>query len=137
MGNHHHILLKMFPDDRFSDEEVKERFVQCYGTDADFSPDDITFFREKYSSLSELIKEIKVNFSRYYNEKRNRRGTLWEERFKSLIVEDGQTLINCTAYIDLNPVRAGIVARPEDYRWSCTIRLSNFFRFVAIRNFRC
>ena len=48
----------------------------------------------------------------------NRRGTLWGERFKSVIVQNGETLVHCLAYIDLNSVRAGIVKRPEDYRWS-------------------
>jgi putative transposase len=46
-----------------------------------------------------------------------RRGFFWGDRFKSLIVENGDTLINCLAYIDLNPVRAGICEVPEDYRW--------------------
>ena len=40
------------------------------------------------------------------------------DRFKSVIVEKGETLINCLAYIDLNPIRAGLVERPEDYRWN-------------------
>ena len=44
--------------------------------------------------------------------------SFWGERFKSVIVEEGDTLINCLAYIDLNPIRANIVERPEDYRWS-------------------
>ena len=43
---------------------------------------------------------------------------MWGERFKSVIVEKGETLVNCLAYIDLNPVRAGLVDRPENYRWS-------------------
>ncbi len=68
-------------------------------------------------NLSEFVKDVKVTFSRFYNKRRNRRGTLWAERFKSLIVQDGETLINCLAYIDLNPIRAGIVDRPEEYRW--------------------
>ena len=118
LGNHFHALLKMFPGDRFSDDEVKKRYVKCYGNSDEFSPEDIPFFREKWSSLSQLMKDIKVTFSRYYNKMYNRRGTLWGERFKSLIVEDGETLINCLAYIDLNPIRAGIVEHPEDYRWS-------------------
>ena len=63
------------------------------------------------------MKEIKQGFSRYFNKKYNRRGTLWGERFKSLIVEDGLTLVNLLAYVDLNAVRAGIVKRPEEYRW--------------------
>jgi hypothetical protein len=43
---------------------------------------------------------------------------LEKDRFKSVIVEKGETLINCLAYIDLNPLRAGIISRPEDYRWN-------------------
>ena len=42
----------------------------------------------------------------------------WGDRFKSVIVDKGETLINCLAYIDLNPVRTGIVNRTEDYRWN-------------------
>ncbi len=65
-----------------------------------------------------VMKELKQAFSWYYNKRHNRRGTLWGERFKSVMVENGETLINCLAYIDLNPVRAAIVERPEDYRWN-------------------
>jgi putative transposase len=64
------------------------------------------------------MREIKVNFTRFYNKRHGRRGYFWGDRFKSVIVEEGETLINCLAYIDLNPVRAGIVERPEDYRWN-------------------
>ncbi|GAB6094614.1 hypothetical protein JCM14469_08660 [Desulfatiferula olefinivorans] len=67
--------------------------------------------------MPEFVREVKQTFSRYYNKIKGRKGTLWGERFKSLIVEKGETLINCLAYIDLNAVRAGIVKRPEDYRW--------------------
>ena len=76
------------------------------------------FIREKLASLSEFVREIKVNFTRFYNKRHGRRGYFWGDRFKSVIVEKGETLINCLAYIDLNPVRAGIVERPEDYRWN-------------------
>ena len=41
----------------------------------------------------------------------------WSDRFKSVLVEDGETLVNCLAYVELNPERAGIVVRPEAYRW--------------------
>ncbi|MFO7816241.1 MAG: hypothetical protein R6V39_00955, partial [Desulfovibrionales bacterium] len=47
----------------------------------------------------------------------DRRGFFWDGRFKSMIVQDGKSLVNLLAYVDLNPVRAGIVKRPEDYRW--------------------
>ena len=117
LGNHFHILVRMFPGQDFSDSDIKNRHAVYYGNDIGLSDKNIEFFRKKWSSLSEFVKDIKVTFSRYYNKKHDRRGTLWGERFKSLIVEDGTSLINCLAYIDLNPIRAGIVKRPEEYRW--------------------
>ena len=118
MGNHFHLLTRMLPEDDFTDKEIKKRYELCYGKDRDFAEGQIPFFREKWSSLSEFVKEIKLGFSRYYNRRHNRRGFFWGDRFKSVIVENGQTLINCLAYIDLNPVRAGMVEKPEDYRWN-------------------
>ena len=47
---------------------------------------------------------------------RNRHRYFWGDRFKSVIVKKGETLINCLAYIDLNPLRAGLVERPKEYR---------------------
>ena len=119
MGNHFHLLVKMIPEDRFSDEEVKERLELFYGEKkAPVGEGQLPFIREKLASLSEFVREIKVNFTRFYNKRHGRRGYFWGDRFKSVIVEKGETLINCLAYIDLNPVRAGIVERPEDYRWN-------------------
>jgi hypothetical protein len=55
---------------------------------------------------------------------------LWGERFKDVIVEKGEGELVCGAYIDLNPVRAGIVTRPEDYRWSSMgMRVHNVKRY--------
>ena len=69
--------------------------------------------------VSEFVKTVKQRFSMWYNHKEGRRGTLWEDRFKSVIVGDGQFALQAmAAYIDLNPVRAGIVDDPKDYRWS-------------------
>ena len=118
MGNHFHILLKMLPEYKFTDQEIEKRFVGFYGDERIFANGLIPSLREKLSSLSEFVREIKVGFARYYNKRHNRRGYFWGDRFKSVIVEKGETLINCLAYIDLNPLRAGIVSRPEEYRWN-------------------
>ena len=119
MGNHFHLLVKMHTGERYSDEEVKRRFNLYYGKDTNRELGDgqIPVLREKWASLSEYVKEIKQAFSRFYNKLHNRRGFFWSERFKSVIVDNGETLINCLAYIDLNPVRAGICEKPEQYRW--------------------
>ncbi|CAB1071438.1 hypothetical protein D1AOALGA4SA_1235 [Olavius algarvensis Delta 1 endosymbiont] len=118
MGNHFHLLVKMLPEFKFSDEEMETRFVEFYGDDREFIDGLIPSSRQKLSSLSEFVREIKVGFARYYNKHHNRRGYFWGDRFKSVIVDKGETLINCLAYIDLNPLRAGIVDRPEEYRWN-------------------
>jgi putative transposase len=118
MGNHFHLLVKMFPEYKFTDEDIKKRYVAFYGDDRSFSYGQVPSLREKLSNLSEFVREIKVGFARYYNRRYNRRGYFWGGRFKSVIVEKGETLINCLAYIDLNPLRAGLVDRPEEYRWN-------------------
>jgi len=63
------------------------------------------------------MKDLKQGFSRWYNKSRGRRGFFCGEWFKSVLLEEGETRIQCLAYIDLNAVRAGIVGRPEEYRW--------------------
>jgi len=118
MGNHFHLLVKMIPETDFSDEDIQKRFEAFFGDSREFAEGQIPYWREKLSSLSEFVRDIKVGFARYYNRRHNRRGYFWGDRFKSVIVDKGETLVNCLAHIDLNPLRAGIVDRPEDYRWS-------------------
>jgi REP element-mobilizing transposase RayT len=74
--------------------------------------------KERFCDLSKYVKEVKERFSRWFNKRRGRRGTLWMDRFKSVMVESGgDALRTMAAYIDLNPVRAGLVDDPKDYRW--------------------
>jgi hypothetical protein len=68
--------------------------------------------------LAEFMKGLLQRFSQWFNRAHSRSGTLWEDRFKSVIVEDGVAARTMSAYIDLNPVRAGMVRDPADYRWS-------------------
>jgi hypothetical protein len=68
----------------------------------------------------------------------NRRGYFWGDRFKSVIVEKGETLISCLAYNDLNPIRAGLVERPKEYRWNSlgyhiqTGNKDNFYPWILV-----
>jgi len=68
--------------------------------------------------LSEFMNGLLKRFTRWFNRQQKRTGTLWEERFKSVIVENGIPARTVAAYIDLNPVRAGLAQDPADYRWS-------------------
>ncbi len=137
MGTHFHLLVRMCPGTEFTDNEIKRRFKLYYGDDnkRELSQGQIPLFRLKWASLSEYVKEIKQGFSRFYNKLHNRKGFFWAERFKSVIVENGDTLINCLAYIDLNPVRAGIVKRPEEYRFCSLgyhVQTGNKDRFLSL-----
>jgi hypothetical protein len=64
------------------------------------------------------MKGFMQRYTQWHNRTHQRTGHLWEDRFKSVIVEDGVAAKTMAAYIDLNPVRAGMVKNPEDYRWS-------------------
>ncbi len=75
-------------------------------------------FTYRMHNLSEYMKGLLIRFTRWFNRMHSRQGTLWEERFKSVIVESGVAARTIAAYIDLNPVRAGMVKDPADYRWS-------------------
>ena len=69
-------------------------------------------------SLAEFMKGLLQRYTSWHNRTHERSGRLWEDRFKSVIVEDGVAARTIAAYIDLNPVRAGLVEDPADYRWS-------------------
>jgi len=118
MGNHFHILITMLSGDNYTETDIMDRYHRYYGEKRVFDQENSEHYRNKWESLSEFVREVKQTFSRYYNKKNNRRGTLWGERFKSVLVERGETLVHCLAYIDMNPVRAGLADKPEDYRWS-------------------
>jgi len=78
----------------------------------------VAALKRRFCDLSLFVKEVKERFSRWFNKRSGRRGTLWMDRFKSVLVEGkGEPLRTMAAYIDLNPVRAGLVKDPKDYRW--------------------
>ena len=75
-------------------------------------------YTRRMHDLSEFMKSLLERFTKWFNRAHSRSGTLWEDRFKSVIVESGTAARTMAAYIDLNPVRAGMVADPAEYRWS-------------------
>ena len=75
-------------------------------------------FTYRMHDLGEFMKGLLQRYTQWHNGRHKRSGRLWEDRFKSVIVEDGVAARTMAAYIDLNPVRAGMVADPAEYRWS-------------------
>lgn len=118
MSNHFHLLIRMDSSEQYNDEEVIRRLKEFYGRKDSLWNYKLDDFRKKLADISEFTKMIKQNFSWWYNRVNDRRGYFWSDRFKSVLIEKGESLLSCLAYIDLNPVRAGITELPENYRWS-------------------
>lgn len=70
------------------------------------------------SSLALMMQAIGRKYVQYINRTYQRTGTLWEGRYKSALVESEQYLLSCSRYIEMNPVRAGMVDGPGEYKWS-------------------
>ena len=137
MSNHFHILLEVppMPEGGISDAELLKRLAAIY-TEAfvaevakelaaaraenreEWVAEIHARFTYRMHDLSEFMKTLLQRFTRWFNRTHERSGTLWEERYKSVIVESGIAARTMAAYIDLNPVRAGMVKDPAEYRWS-------------------
>ncbi len=68
--------------------------------------------------LPQMMQAVGRRYVRYFNDSQHRSGTLWEGRYKSTLIQTERYLLACMVYIDLNPVRAGMVAQARDYPWS-------------------
>jgi REP element-mobilizing transposase RayT len=139
MSNHFHILLEVPapPEDRgaswsdakllkhlrclyfgakYREIEWKLKHFRAQGNTPGAERLRNSFFRRMWD-LSQFMKPLKQRFTRWFNRQHGRKGTLWEERFKSTLVQSGLAARTVAGYIDLNPVRAGMVKEAEDYRW--------------------
>ena len=135
MGNHFHVLVEVpnRPDILPTDAELValirrakgnmeaeslDRWFEMWREQGDFAA--IEGARESYFNqmwdVSQFMKVLKQRFTQWFNGSRpvRRKGTLWEDRFRSLLVESGEALRAMAAYI----IRANLVSDPKDYRWS-------------------
>ncbi|MFP4069669.1 MAG: transposase [Opitutales bacterium] len=144
MSNHFHVLVRVPAEAEVSDEELVRRYRVLYPKPTKYQTASIEVMeatlkearstgseqaREKAEAIrgrllarmgdvSQFMKTLKQRFSVWFNRTHERFGTLWAERFKSVLVEGkGNPLQTMAAYIDLNPVRAGLCKDPKDYRF--------------------
>ncbi len=135
LSNHFHILLEVpeRPAEGIPEAEILRRLDGLSGMSQAGtirqrfealreSPAAYEAFRqnllERMWDVSAFMKLLKQRFTQTFNRRHGRKGTLWEERFPSVLVDGtGEALATMAAYIDLNPVRAGLVDDPKDYRW--------------------
>jgi len=69
-------------------------------------------------SVSRLVQSIGRNYVQYFNESYGGSGSLWEGRYRATVVDGANYLLDVSRYIELNPVRSGLVDKPQDYPWS-------------------
>jgi len=85
-------------------------------------------------AISKLMRRLSARQGRRVNRLERRIGTLWAGRFKSSVIDKDDYLMACLRYVELNPIRAGIVSRPEEYRWSSYAQRVGFCDDVWIDN---
>ena len=73
---------------------------------------------ETADGLPQMMQAVGRRYVRWFNDAQGRSGTLWEGRYKSTVIDTDRYLLTCMAYLDLNPVRAGLVGQAADYAWS-------------------
>ncbi|GBE06709.1 transposase IS200 like protein [bacterium BMS3Abin10] len=68
--------------------------------------------------LSEIMKGINLSYALHYKRRYEHTGHFWQDRYKSILISKDDYLLACGSYVELNPIRAGLVEKPGDYRWS-------------------
>ena len=135
MDNHFHILLAENDAEELSDKSFLDRCHALYsgkawhelrqaflGIKLNGSPAALLSFKQKYirrmHNVSEFMQTLLSRFSQWFNRRHDRLGPLWCGRFKSVLIEGRKDVLQVlAAYIDLNPLRAGLVNDPLSYRW--------------------
>jgi REP element-mobilizing transposase RayT len=127
MGNHYHLVVHMNSLREMTQKELRARASLLYNdTLLDSWPAaNWKRFGARVFDVSELMRSLQSKIARWFNLTHNRRGRFWADRFKSVLLEDEKATFDCLLYVELNPVRAGVVKRPEDFDGS-----SLFYREV-------
>ncbi len=118
MDNHYHVVLFVDDDatEKFSDSDIIARWASLFPNDAkkcSHIPAKIPLWRERLSSISWFMRCLNEPIARASNDEDDCTGRFWEGRFKSQALLDDGALLSAMAYVDLNPIRAGITQTPE------------------------
>ena len=130
MSNHYHLLVCTRPDDmlRVSDKQIAHRWCQLFPhrhlTDADRiqllckDRDKIALYRQRLCDISWLMRCLNEELARKANKEDKCTGRFWQGRFRSQLLLDEAAIYTCMAYIDLNPVRAGVANTLQDSEYT-------------------
>ncbi|MCS5709174.1 hypothetical protein CC99x_009675 [Candidatus Berkiella cookevillensis] len=119
MSNHYHVVLYVEEKqaEAWSEKEIIHRWASIFPKDAPKNKhlkQKIQLWKERLTSISWFMRCLNEKIARDVNEEDDIAGRFWEGRFKSQALLDEGALLSAMVYVDLNPVRAGIVQKPED-----------------------
>ncbi len=126
MGNHYHLVIHFEAFRQLSPEELEKRARHFYPKPeqtAHWRKHRWERFNRRLFDISELMRNVQMAYAKWHNRRFHRRGSFWEGRFKSTLLADLDAIQECLIYVELNPVRAGLVQRPEQW-----IRSSAYLR---------
>ena len=136
LDNHFHIVVQVpFREGSVPEGEVLRRYGALMGGKARAqlearlgslresggaaaAESELDRLRSRMHDLSQFVKTFKEEFGRLFRRRRTYPGTLWEGRFRSTLIGEAEYLRRCAAYVELNPVRAGLAKRAEGYAWN-------------------
>ena len=136
MDNHFHVVCRVVKTEGGISEETvlkriaalkgekfaaeqRDRWETLHGADLDcIVAAELNNWRRRMENISEFTKTFKQLVDIAYKKENKYCGSIWSGRFASTLIEDGKYLRTCIRYVELNPVRAGIVKRAEEYAWS-------------------
>ena len=136
LDNHFHIVVQVpFHEGTVPEEEVLRRYGVLMGAKglerlearltslrknggAAAAESELDRLHTRMHDLSQFVKTFKEEFGRLFRRRRPYPGTLWEGRFKSTLIGEAEYLRRCAAYVEMNPVRAGLSKRADGYAWN-------------------
>lgn len=146
MDNHLHVLIRLDPEDaeKWSDDEIARRWLTlCTPKGLDLGdekklkaqvreytddPEKIAEYRQRLANMGWFMKMLKEPLARLANKDDDVKGVFWDGRYKSIAVIEDEALLATCAYIDLNPIAAGIAAQPETSRYTSVRQRVRHFR---------
>lgn len=128
-GIYHVMMRGINKEDLFIDDKDRERFLEIIQIAGSFGEYDIYAYclmsnhvhlllKETGDPIDRIMKRIGISYSQYFNNRYERIGHVFQDRYRSETVENERYLLGCIRYIHNNPVKAGMVRKPEHYAWS-------------------
>ena len=122
MGTHYHLVLKFEKERKMGFSELKDRALVLYPDSEEiidqWAEEKCEQFRQRLFNLLDFMRNLQSAYATWFNRSYKRKGRFWADRYKSVYLANRQAVMDCILYVELNPIRAGLVKRPEEWKGS-------------------